>query len=31
MADQHSTEEDLIQHRLDKLARIRARGDEPFK
>ena len=27
----HSTEQDLYQHRLDKLARIRARGDEPFK
>jgi len=27
----HSTEQDLMQHRLDKLARIRARGDEPFK
>lgn len=27
----HSTEQDLIQHRLDKLARIRGRGDEPFK
>lgn len=27
----HSTEEDLRQHRLDKLERIRARGDEPFK
>jgi len=27
----HSTEEDLVQHRLDKLARIRERGDEPFK
>lgn len=31
MADHHSTEADLIQHRLEKLARIRARGDEPFK
>ena len=29
--DHHSTEQDLRQHRLDKLARIRARGDEPFK
>jgi lysyl-tRNA synthetase class 2 len=27
----HSTEQDLIQHRLDKLERIRGRGDEPFK
>ena len=27
----HSTEQDLIQHRIDKLERIRARGDEPFK
>ncbi len=27
----HSTEQDLLQHRLDKLARIRGRGDEPFK
>ncbi|HEO72506.1 MAG TPA: lysine--tRNA ligase, partial [Candidatus Hydrogenedentes bacterium] len=29
--EHHSTEQDLYQHRLDKLARIRARGDEPFK
>jgi len=29
--EHHSTEQDLIQHRLDKLARIRGRGDEPFK
>ncbi|MBI2432858.1 MAG: lysine--tRNA ligase [Candidatus Hydrogenedentes bacterium] len=28
---QHSTEQDLRQHRLDKLARIRARGEEPYK
>ena len=27
----HSTEQDLIQHRLNKLERIRERGDEPFK
>ncbi len=27
----HHTETDLIQHRLDKLARIRERGDVPFK
>ncbi len=27
----HSTEQDLIQHRLNKLDRIRGRGDEPFK
>jgi lysyl-tRNA synthetase class 2 len=27
----HSTEQDLIQHRLNKLERIRARADEPFK
>ncbi|HRI87924.1 MAG TPA: hypothetical protein PK869_06660, partial [Candidatus Hydrogenedentes bacterium] len=27
----HSTEDDLRQHRLEKLERIRARGDEPFK
>ncbi|MDZ4861429.1 MAG: lysine--tRNA ligase [Candidatus Hydrogenedentes bacterium] len=27
----HSTEDDLKQHRLEKLERIRARGDEPFK
>ncbi len=27
----HSTENDLIQFRIDKLERIRARGDEPFK
>ncbi len=29
--DHHSTEQELRQHRIDKLARIRARGDEPFK
>ena len=29
--EHHSTEQDLIQHRLDKLERIRGRGDEPFK
>jgi len=29
--EHHSTEQDLRQHRLDKLARIRARGDEPYK
>jgi lysyl-tRNA synthetase, class II len=29
--EHHSTEQELRQHRLDKLARIRARGDEPFK
>jgi len=27
----HSTEQDLIQHRLNKLDRVRGRGDEPFK
>jgi len=27
----HSTEQDLIKHRLNKLERIRGRGDEPFK
>ncbi|HNT88703.1 MAG TPA: OB-fold nucleic acid binding domain-containing protein, partial [Candidatus Hydrogenedentes bacterium] len=27
----HSTEEELRQHRIAKLERIRARGDEPFK
>lgn len=27
----HSTEQDLIQHRLNKLEKIRAAGDEPFK
>jgi lysyl-tRNA synthetase class 2 len=27
----HSTEEELRQHRLNKLARIRERGDEPYK
>ena len=27
----HSTEQDLIEHRIRKLERIRARGDEPFK
>ena len=31
METHHSTEQDLIQHRLNKLARIRGRGDEPFK
>lgn len=29
--EHHSTEQELRQHRLDKLARIRERGDEPFK
>ncbi|MBI2422908.1 MAG: lysine--tRNA ligase [Candidatus Hydrogenedentes bacterium] len=29
--EHHSTAQDLYQHRLDKLERIRARGDEPFK
>ena len=29
--DHHTTEDDLRQHRLQKLERIRARGDEPFK
>lgn len=29
--EHHSTEADLKQHRLDKLDRIRARGEEPFK
>ena len=27
----HSTADELRQHRLDKLARIRSRGDEPYK
>lgn len=27
----HSTEDDLRRHRLEKLERIRGRGDEPFK
>lgn len=30
-AQHHSTEDDLRRHRLDKLARIRERGDEPYK
>jgi len=29
--EHHSTEQDLRQHRLDKLERIRAREDEPYK
>ena len=29
--EHHSTEQDLIQHRLDKLDRIRSRGDVPYK
>lgn len=29
--EHHSTEQELRQHRIDKLERIRARGDEPFK
>jgi lysyl-tRNA synthetase class 2 len=29
--EQPSNENELRQHRIDKLARIRARGDEPFK
>ncbi len=29
--EHHSTADELYQHRLDKLARVRARGDEPFK
>ncbi len=29
--EHHSTEQDLRQHRLDKLARIREAGDEPYK
>ena len=29
--EHHSTEQDLKRHRTEKLARIRARGDEPFK
>jgi lysyl-tRNA synthetase, class II len=29
--DHHTTEDDLRQHRIDKMERIRARGDEPFK
>lgn len=29
--EHHSNEQELRQHRLDKLARIRARGDEPYK
>jgi len=28
--EHHSTERELIQHRLDKLERIRARGEEPY-
>src|SRR5690554_4592733 len=28
--DQHHSEDELRQHRLDKLARIRERGEEPF-
>ncbi len=27
----HSTEQDLIQNRIDKAERIRARGGEPYK
>ena len=27
----HSTEQDLIQNRIEKMERFRARGDEPFK
>ena len=27
----HSTEQDLIQHRIDKLERIRARGQNPYR
>ena len=30
-SEQHSTEQELRQHRIDKMERIRARGDEPFK
>ena len=30
-AQHHSTEQDLMQNRINKLDRIRARGDEPFK
>jgi len=29
--EHHSTEQDLIQNRILKLERIRARGDDPFK
>jgi lysyl-tRNA synthetase, class II len=29
--EHHSTEQELWQHRVDKMARIRERGDEPFK
>ncbi len=29
--EHHTTEQELIQHRIDKMERIRARGDEPFK
>ncbi|MCC6487815.1 MAG: lysine--tRNA ligase [Candidatus Hydrogenedentes bacterium] len=29
--EHHSTEQDLKRHRMEKLERIRARGDEPFK
>lgn len=29
--EHHSTEQELIRHRLEKLERIRARGEEPFK
>jgi lysyl-tRNA synthetase, class II len=29
--EHHSTEQELRQHRIDKMERIRARGDNPFK
>lgn len=29
--ERHSTEQDLIQNRIQKLERLRARGEEPFK
>ncbi len=29
--EHHSTEQDLIQNRINKMERVRARGDEPFK
>ena len=31
MSEHHSTEDDLIQNRIEKMERFRARNDEPFK
>ena len=31
MEEHHSAEDELIQNRIDKMERMRARGDEPFK